>query len=253
VDARAILWPNERFLNAHSERAMAKDFSTMEDSNRSANPSIHDVIAQGDLAPDRRQLMQGAGLMGLLALLQPLSACSSLATTGPRATLGFSGIPPGMGDNLVVPPGYMAQVIAAWGEPIGIAGQMPAFRTDGSNSAEDQAVQLGMHHDGMEYFALGGSSDHGLIAVNHEYTDDGLLHPDGFLPMTAAKVRKSQNAHGLSVYEVQRRGAQWRWCAPPPTRGASPCKRLLKSEARPLATRCCAPPPTPKVAPCWAR
>ena len=214
MDARAILWPNERFLNAHSERAMAKDFSTMEDSNRSANPSIHDVIAQGGLAPDRRRLMQGAGLMGLLALLQPLSACSSLATTGPRATLGFSGIPPGMGDNLVVPPGYMAQVIAAWGEPIGIAGQMPAFRTDGSNSAEDQAVQLGMHHDGMEYFALGGSSDHGLIAVNHEYTDDGLLHPDGFLPMTAAKVRKSQNAHGLSVYEVQRRGAQWEMVRP---------------------------------------
>jgi secreted PhoX family phosphatase len=119
-----------------------------------------------------------------------------------------------MGDNLVVPPGYMAQVIAAWGEPIGIAGQMPAFRTDGSNSAEDQAVQLGMHHDGMEYFALGGSSDHGLIAVNHEYTDDGLLHPDGFLPMTAAKVRKSQNAHGLSVYEVQRRGAQWEMVRP---------------------------------------
>ena len=193
---------------------MAKDFSTMEDSNRSANPSIHDVIAQTASAPDRRQVLQGAGLLGLLALLQPLTACTTPAAASPRGTLGFTGIAPGVGDALVVPPGYMAQVIAAWGEPIGIAGQMPAFRTDGSNSDEDQAVQLGMHHDGMEYFALNGSSSHGLIALNHEYTDDGLLHPDGFLPMTPAKVRKSQNAHGLSVFEVHRQGSGWAMVRP---------------------------------------
>ena len=186
---------------------MAKDFSTMEDSNPSANPSIHDVIAHSAQHPDRRQLLQGAGLLGWLALLQPLTACTTPASASPRGSLGFSGIAPGMGDKLVVPPGYIAQVLAAWGEPVGIAGQMPAFRMDGSNSAEDQALQLGMHHDGMEYFALNGASDHGLIALNHEYTDDGLLHPDGFLPMTAAKVRKSQNAHGLSVFEVRRQGA----------------------------------------------
>ncbi len=193
---------------------MAKDFSTMEDNNPSANASIHDVIALGALAPDRRQLLHGAGLLSLLALLHPLSACSTPAAARSRGTLGFTGIAAGVGDALVVPPGYISQVIAAWGEPIGIAGQMPTFRTDGSNSAEDQAVQMGMHHDGMEYFALNGASDHGLIALNHEYTDDGLLHPDGFLPMTAAKVRKSQNAHGLSVYEVKRQGAQWAMVRP---------------------------------------
>ena len=36
----------------------------------------------------------------------------------------------------------------------------------------------------------------GLLAINHEYTDDGLLHADGMRTWTAEKVRKSQAAHG---------------------------------------------------------
>jgi secreted PhoX family phosphatase len=190
---------------------MAKDFSTMEDSNRSGNASIHEVLAQ------RRSVLQLAGVSALAALLQPLSGCASAgagsaAGAGPR--LGFAAIPPGVGDALQVPQGYVAQVIAAWGEPIGVAGNMPPFRMDAGNSAEDQAVQLGMHHDGLAFFPLNGSSTHGLIALNHEYTDDGLLHPDGFLPMTPAKVKKSQNAHGLSVYEVRFNGQQWEMVRP---------------------------------------
>ena len=180
---------------------MGKDFSTMEDSNRSSNPSIHDV-----LRASRREALKIGAIAGLGALLQPLGGCASLGQ-GPR--LGFTAVPPDKADRLVVPPGYVAQVLAAWGEPVGIPGRMPPFHKDASNSAEDQAVQLGMHHDGVAFFPFDGSSTHGLIALNHEYTDDGLLHPDGFVPMTAAKVKKSQNAHGLSVFEVKFNGQQW--------------------------------------------
>ncbi len=63
-----------------------------------------------------------------------------------------------------------------------------------------------MHHDGMHYFPLPvgtTNSFNGLIAVNHEYTDDGLLHVGGMVPWTAEKVAKSQAAHGVSVVEVQ--------------------------------------------------
>ena len=186
---------------------MPKDFSTMEDSNQSANPSIHDLMAQ-ETRLGRRTVLQGAGLASLLAVLHPLSGCASPSGSAP-AQLGFTAIPPGQTDALVVPPGYVAQVLAAWGDPVGIPGRMPAFRKDASNSADDQAAQLGMHHDGVAFFPLDGSSTHGLIALNHEYTDDGLLHPDGFVPMTPAKVKKSQNAHGLSVYEVKFNGQQW--------------------------------------------
>ena len=86
---------------------------------------------------------------------------------------------------------------------------MPAFKPDASNSTLEQAVQAGMHHDGMGYFALPlGSSNHqhGLLAMNHEYVDNGLLFPDGDANWDMNKIRKSQNAMGVSVIEVQKDG-----------------------------------------------
>jgi secreted PhoX family phosphatase len=112
-------------------------------------------------------------------------------------------------DTVVVPAGYTAEVLYAWGDPISAG---PGFKPDASNSVEDQMLQAGMHHDGIHFFPLpagGSSSSHGLLAVNHEYTDDGLLHPGGMEPWTAEKVRKSQAAHGVSVIEVRLDGGRW--------------------------------------------
>ena len=185
---------------------MAKDFSTMEDSNRSPNPDIHQVIAAS-----RRRFLQGGAAVTLASVLAPLAGCAALGQAQPK--IGFKGIPVGMGDKLVVPEGYVATALAAWGEPVGIAGNMPAFKMDGSNTADEQAVQMGMHHDGLAFFALEGSR-RGLLAINHEYTDDGLLHVGGFRNMNLEKVRKSQNAHGLSVIEVELKNQQWQMVRP---------------------------------------
>ncbi len=106
-------------------------------------------------------------------------------------------------------PGYAVDVLYAWGDPISAG---PAFKPDASNTVEDQMMQAGMHHDGIHFFPLpfgGTSSTHGLLAVNHEYTDDGLLHPGGMEPWTAEKVRKSLAAHGVSVVEVRLDGGKW--------------------------------------------
>jgi secreted PhoX family phosphatase len=185
---------------------MAKDFSTMEDSNRSANPSIHEVLAES-----RRRFLKHGVTLSLASVLAPMAGCASLGTAQPK--LGFKGIPVGMGDKLVVPEGYVATPLAPWGEAVGIPGNMPAFKMDGSNTADEQAAQLGMHHDGLAYFPLAGSR-RGLIAINHEYTDDGLLHVGGFNAMNPEKVRKSQNAHGLSVFEVELKNQQWQMVRP---------------------------------------
>ena len=48
------------------------------------------------------------------------------------------------------------------------------------------------------------ASDHGLLVQNHEYTDDGLLFPDGNANWTPEKTLKSQNAHGVGVIEIKR-------------------------------------------------
>ena len=99
----------------------------------------------------------------------------------------------------------------------GTAGPIRAWRGDASNSAADQAVQLGMHHDGLHFFPLGtgeARNRHGLLVMNHEYTDDGLLHADGLANWSTEKVRKAQAAHGVSVIEVRMMGGQWQMVRP---------------------------------------
>lgn len=187
---------------------MAKDFSTMEDSNRSSNPCIHEVSD-----PARRLVLRCAGGLGVAALASMLGGCAVGAAGGAvpggaPLRLGFRPIPPSTADAVHVPEGYVAEVIAPWGEPVGVAGQMPPWRPDGGNSAAEQALQMGMHHDGLHYFPLDGSR-RGLLALNHEYVDDGLLHPDGLQTWSAEKVAKSQAAHGIAVIEVAQQGGRW--------------------------------------------
>ncbi|MDP3225374.1 MAG: DUF839 domain-containing protein, partial [Rubrivivax sp.] len=154
----------------------------------------------------------GVSLAGLLGSMGPLAGCTTTAhTTG--ATMGFKSVPATSVDRISVPEGYTAEVLAPWGEPVGIAGNMPAFRFDASNTAAEQAVQMGMHHDGIHYYALDGSR-RGLLALNQEYTDEGLLHPDGQQPWTADKVAKSQAAHGITVIEVEHKAQGWQMVRP---------------------------------------
>jgi secreted PhoX family phosphatase len=120
--------------------------------------------------------------------------------------LGFEGVAPSSEDTVIVPPGYRADVLIAWGDPVSNG---PAFRQDASNTAEEQAEQWGMHNDGLVFFPLNGSSSHGLIVQNHEYTDDGLLFPDGIANWDANKTAKSQNANGVGIIEVKRRRGRW--------------------------------------------
>ena len=113
-----------------------------------------------------------------------------------------------------MPPEYEFQVLYRWGDPTGIGSSLPAFRPDASNTAEDQALQAGMHHDGMHFFPLGSDGRRALLVLNHEYTDEQQLHADGAAPLTAAKVRKSQHAVGVSVIEIERLPSGWRQVLP---------------------------------------
>ena len=200
---------------------MAKDFSTMEDSNTSCNPSIHSVSQ-----PSRRTVLQAGAGAAASALLAPwLAGCatsgspSSLTSSNPTSSIpagpriGFKAIPTDKTDRLVVPEGYVATALAQWGEPVGVPGNMPAFKWDASNSAADQAVQMGMHHDGIHFYALPGAQ-RGLLVMNHEYVDDGLLYVGGMKDWSAEKVKKSQAAHGISVIEVTQKGHTWEMVRP---------------------------------------
>jgi hypothetical protein len=156
----------------------------------------------------RRELLGGS--LGAAAL-GFLNGCGMGPPAARGPLIGFAPVPISRADTVVVPEGYTWQVVNAWGDPI-MAGA-PAFKSDASQSAAEQAMQSGMFHDGMHFFPLPRGSDsstHGLIAINYEYTDDNLLSPDGMANWSAEKVQKSKNAHGLGVYEARLENDRWR-------------------------------------------
>jgi uncharacterized protein len=177
-----------------------------DDCNPSRQPSLEDVFRQ---SLSRRRLMQGALGTAALGFLG-----------GPRAVLAqasrlsFASVAVSQEDAVRVPDGYRAEAIYAWGDPVSGG---PRWDPNVGDGWEEQEQQAGMHHDGINFFPLpqgSNSSDRGLLAMNHEYTDEGLLHQGGLNPVTADKVKKSQAAHGVSIVEVALQGDQWQVVRP---------------------------------------
>ena len=151
----------------------------------------------------RRNLIKaGAGLSGA-----PLLGLGGKSDAAPL--LGFERIAASTADEVRVPRGYTARVLWAWGDPVGHVSGSPAFKPDASNDVRDQSLQAGMHHDGMYFFPLDDRNDHGLLAMNHEYTDERLLHPGGNASWGRAQAEKSMEAVGVSVVEVRFANRRW--------------------------------------------
>ncbi|MBL1416714.1 MAG: PhoX family phosphatase [Moritella sp.] len=158
----------------------------------------------------------GMAAVGMLSGIG-LTGCSNTENdenlTTPKVELGFDSISGAKLDAVVVPKGYNAQVLAPWGTPLNDFAQ--EWQADGSNTALDQANSLGMHHDGMHYFPLHGSSTDGLLCINHEYIDQQALHPIGptkdsnSLRTIIDEVRKEINAHGVTVVRIKQTNGIW--------------------------------------------
>ncbi|MBP6405732.1 MAG: PhoX family phosphatase [Ramlibacter sp.] len=170
---------------------------------------------------DRRVVLT-SGVAAVVALLAGGCAATGGTPGAPAADAphtpdapGFTPVPPSAADSLAVPPGYEAALLYKWGDPTGMPGAMPPWRPDASTTAVDQAVQAGMHHDGMHFFPLAHDGQRGLLVLNHEYTDEGLLHGDGARGAhSLERVRKSQHAMGVSVIEVAAGRGGWQQLLP---------------------------------------
>jgi hypothetical protein len=150
-----------------------------------------------------------------------VSAGRVAGATGP-SLIGFQSVPlPSTAQlGVTVAPGYTARVLYAWGDPVSDG---PAFVNDGSQSWVEQEQQAGMHHDGIAWFPF--NHQRGLLAINHEYCDTGLLFPvpgEQNEPVWPAdKARKVLAAHGVSVIEVRyehRANEPGRWVVKRPSR-----------------------------------
>lgn len=178
-------------------------------SNLSAGPVMTDLI--------KIRMSRRDALKGLLAsaAVGAIGVGSNPRGAAASQTLSFAEIPHGYDENLHIPAGYSAKALLRWGDPI-LAGA-PAFDPQARDAAA-QAGQFGYNCDFVHFCPLpegAASSDHGLLVVNHEYTDAHMIFPgfeDGKAALAATTSEMAayeKAAHGLSVVEVKRDGESW--------------------------------------------
>jgi len=140
------------------------------------------------------------------------TAISAAKEAAKDSRLTFSPISLSREDAINVPQGYKVGVLAKWGDPI--TADAPPFDPN-NQTPEAQAKQFGYNNDWLDFFPLPAynvpNPNHGLIAVNHEYTNPELMFKNWTdATQTKAMTDIELNAHGLSVFEVMRdRGGDW--------------------------------------------
>jgi len=195
---------------------------------RDAQPSIESensleaIVAAN---PSRRTILRNS-LLGLsvLPMLGTLAACDDdddtpaptptpTPTPTPAASydVNFTAIAANEDDTVTVPAGYTVDVLLKAGDPVvpGTAGYSGSFPTPAQ--AEGWA---GGNHDGMEYFTLSGVDPNagGLLAINFEFPDFGILMSGSYDAATATADQKALalSAVGIAVIEVAK-GTDGKW------------------------------------------
>ncbi len=165
----------------------------------------------------RLRAMGGAQGLRRRQLLGGLGALATSAFAGPAWTRGlarpgdgqrFEEVPAGLDGALHLPPGYTADVIAGWGDPLGPGEALDPRRMDDV----EQGRRFGYNCDFTAVLPLG--RDRLLLFVNHEYTDPQLMFPgiegDADPRLSLAQIRVELAAHGASILELERHAGGWR-------------------------------------------
>ena len=183
--------------------------------NTSGNAHFQSVVQH---AISRRSLLKmGSGAAAASFLAGPLAGCASIGAAK-APLLGFKAVAASTADTVTVAEGYTATPFVPWGTPLFSSGAGATWKGDGSETAADQARQVGDNHDGIHFFPLDDQSNsEGLLVMNHEYTTPlkGGLYLTLFgLPAAPAntldRVNKAINAWGCSVIHIRKNtGGQW--------------------------------------------
>ena len=184
--------------------------------NHSTNRTMGEVIAARF---SRRGFLQGSlAVSAIAATVGPaalLSAPRAEAQEGGSA-FSFPEVTAGVDADHHVAEGYDVKVLMRWGDPV--TNDAPEFDPD-NQTAEAQAGQFGYNNDYVGYIPLDGSDEHGLLVVNHEYTNPHLMFPglvqivDGELEqgdLSEEQVNIEIAAHGGSIIEIEKVDGEWR-------------------------------------------
>ena len=196
--------------------------------NRAAACEAHDDVPRSGEAGEtigevivrrysRRDVVRGT--LGVTAAAALFGSSAFRARTAraeaPADRFDFAELQAGIDETHHVAPGYRVQVLLRWGDPL--FPDLPAFNPAGQ-SAGDQLKRFGYNNDYIAYFPIEGSNSHGLLCVNHEYTNEELMFAglkkrqdtSGFIEMTPELVDIEMAAHGVTVVEIVREGSDWR-------------------------------------------
>jgi secreted PhoX family phosphatase len=165
-------------------------------------PEFNQLI---DMAISRRRFLKttsAAGTVGFFAA-NPIGDAIAKTISADSTLMGFEPISASTTDSIKVPPGYQAEVLISWGDPL-FKGA-PTF--DQRNDSKAQELQFGDNNDGMTFFQL--SDSRAVLAVNNEYTNNEYLYVHQGKRINADDVRKSQAAHGVSIVELVKISGNW--------------------------------------------
>ena len=220
--------------------------------NDSTEPPIGELIAR---RLSRRSVLKGIGAgVAIGPLVETLLDSAAAAQGAGPSTLSFQEIGQTLDDKHHLPEGYDAQVLIRWGDPILPGG--PAYDPNALTAAA-QEKQFGYNCDFVGYFPLpqgSNSSEHGLLTVNHEYTNTGLMFagmPERSPARSSTKAQAEVElaAHGMSFVEIRRQGGRWAVVAdgklnrrltmntPMRLSGPAAAHELVKTNADPSGTR----------------
>ncbi|MET3596689.1 MULTISPECIES: PhoX family phosphatase [Mesorhizobium] len=186
--------------------------------NPTDNRTMGEIIAARF---SRRGFLKGS--LAVSAIAATVSPLALVAADEARATEGsafkFDELEAGIDDKHHVAPGYDADVLLRWGDPL--FADSPEFDPV-KQSAEAQARQFGYNNDYVGYIPIDGSAEHGLLVVNHEYTNPHLMFPgivkivekDGkkaaeLAPLSKEQVDVEMAAHGGTIVEIRKEGGKW--------------------------------------------
>jgi secreted PhoX family phosphatase len=233
-------------------RSKSQQFECAEDlgSNTSTGETIGDVIAS---RLSRRDLVVGLLAVSTVAATFPADAQSAARKGKTTPSFDFKEVAAGSDDKIHVAEGHDANVLIRWGDKV--LADAPDFDPQRQSPAA-QARQFGYNNDFLGYVPLMGSSQRGLLVVNHEYTNEELMFPgigrqdnSKFAKMTKELVDIEMMAHGGSVIEVRKRNGKWgvveksaynrRITASTETRVSGPAAGhvLMRTNADPTGTR----------------
>ncbi|RWN31202.1 MAG: PhoX family phosphatase [Mesorhizobium sp.] len=186
--------------------------------NASDNRTMGEIIAARF---SRRGFLKGSlAVSAIAATVSPLALISAEeARAAEGSAFAFDELEAGIDDKHHVAPGYDADVLLRWGDPL--FADSPDFDPT-KQSAEAQAKQFGYNNDYVGYIPIDGSAEHGLLVVNHEYTNPHLMFPgivkivenDGkksaeVAPLSKEQVDVEMAAHGGTIVEIRKDGGKW--------------------------------------------